>query len=62
MFGGSVDAGLVLAVFAARLRDWGQVVLHEQARVHLEARGEKGFVDRSGVVEEKLRLDPLNAG
>ena len=44
---------------AARRRE---VVLHEQAGIHGEAGGEEGFVDRAGVVEQKLRLDPLDAG
>src|SRR5271168_3801470 len=38
-----------------------EVVLHEQTRVHGEAGGEEGLVDRTGIVEEELRLDPLDA-
>jgi hypothetical protein len=39
-----------------------EVVLHEKAGKQSEAGGEEGFVDRTGVVKQKLRLDPLDAG
>src|SRR6266853_4906446 len=39
-----------------------EVVLHEQTGKHGEAGSEEGFVDRAGVVEQKLRLNPLDAG
>ena len=38
-----------------------EIVLHEEAGKHGEAGGAKRLVDGAGVVEEKLRLDALNA-
>ena len=44
-------------------RPWRwKVVLHEETWMQGEARGEEGLVDGSGVVEEELRLDAMNAG
>ena len=56
MCGGSAD-GVRTAVVERR-----EVVLDEEAGVHGEAGGEKGFVDGAGVVEEELGFDALDAG
>src|SRR5665213_1550556 len=39
-----------------------EVVLHEEARVEGEACLAEALVDRASVVDEKLRLDAVNAG